>query len=143
MDQGLDAAAGLGRVEVDVAVIDMGSIPAASGDLDHELEEEQQQHHYDRPDDASGGWAGRSTHGIQTTPVVILHRHRTNASGAEETGSVAAGSDEGGAGGIHPSTASCCVRCGLEHGGWIDRRERRWNGRQRAPWRRSRAPDSS
>jgi len=138
MDQGLDAAAELGRVEVDVAVIDMGSIPAASGDPDHDLEEEQQD-----PNHPGGELAGASSPGIETTLVVALGEHSSDASGAEEAGPLAPGQDDGGAGGIHPSTASRCIRCGLDHDGWIDRRERRWNGRQRAPWRRRRAPDCS
>ena len=138
MDQGLDAAAGLGRVEVDVAAIDMGSIPAASGDLTHDIEEEQQ-----HPEHPAGELAGAPSLGIETTPVALRECPPPDTSGAEEAGPVAAGEDEGGEPGIHPSTASCCVRCGREHGGWIDSRERRWNGRQRAPWRIGRSPDSS
>lgn len=97
MDQGLDAAAALGRVEVDIAVIDMGSIPAASGDPDHDLEEEHQQHQHQHPEHLGTELAGASTIGIETTLVVALREHNSDASGAEEAGSLAACQDESGA----------------------------------------------
>jgi len=87
MDQGLDAAAGLGRVEVDVAAIDMGSIPAASGDLDHDIEEEQQDQH-----GPSGEHAGASTLGGETI-LVPPREHEPDARGDEEAGQVAARQD--------------------------------------------------
>jgi hypothetical protein len=135
MDQGLDAVTGLGRVERDGAeAIDMESIPAASGDPDHDSEEA----HEDHP---PGEQPESPTLGIRTL-LDGAREVRPHARGGQETCDAPAATVPGGARGASPPP-NRCARCGRENDGWFNHRERRWNGKQRAPWHGRRGIDSS